>query len=158
VNATSRARKSQSAFTLIEVLIALALAGLAAALVAPRVNDSLASHRSRAAVRAVADYLAQARADSVLRRSETLVTIDTQRLELSTTARATKLTLRPELRLDLVVAATEKTTAQIGGIRFFADGTATGGKVRLAGRGLDAVVDVHWLTGRVDVAVSKDGS
>jgi general secretion pathway protein H len=144
--------RQQGAFTLIEVLVALALAALAAALVAPRVNDSLALAKSRAAARGVADYLASARAAAVLRRDDTVVTIDTQNAALSLTARRDPLTLPPNSRLEAVVAAVERVDARIGRIRFFPDGTATGGRLHVTVGGATADIEVQWLTGRVSLS------
>jgi general secretion pathway protein H len=35
------------------------------------------------------------------------------------------------------------------GIRFFADGSSTGGRVKLSSAGRDWVIGVEWLTGEV---------
>ncbi len=38
-----------------------------------------------------------------------------------------------------------------GGIRFYPDGSSTGGRVTLSLEGLQMRVDVEWLTGRVRI-------
>jgi general secretion pathway protein H len=152
VTATHGGIRRQRAFTLVEMLVALALAALAAALVAPRINDSLALAKSRAAVRAVGDYLASARATAILRQDDTVVTIDADKAELSSTARDDRLILPPDSRLEIVVAAVEKVDERSGGIRFFPDGTATGGKVRVMAGKATGDVEVQWLTGRVSLS------
>ncbi len=135
------------------MLVTLAVAGLAAGLVAPRVVDSLASQRSRTAIRSVAAYLAEARAHAVRTRSETLVTIDTGSHELASAALQHRLVIPSETEVELVVAATEKTSAKVGGVRFFPDGSSTGASIRFSTRAIAAEIAVHWLTGRVSVAV-----
>jgi general secretion pathway protein H len=51
----------------------------------------------------------------------------------------------------LITATQEQVDEKIGGIRFFADGSSTGGGVRLVkGNNRDQVL-VDWLTGRVSM-------
>jgi general secretion pathway protein H len=56
------------------------------------------------------------------------------------------------LTLTLVGAATERIDRDVGGIRFYADGSSTGGRVTVASGEREYRVGVDWLTGQVTVA------
>jgi general secretion pathway protein H len=55
------------------------------------------------------------------------------------------------LTVTLFTAVTDRTTTNVGEIRFFPDGSSTGGEVTFAGDGAREYVQVDWLTGRVSV-------
>ena len=60
-------------------------------------------------------------------------------------------TLPDDVQLELYTAQRELVGAKRGGIRFFPDGTSTGGRVTLRREGLRTEVGVEWLTGRIRV-------
>ena len=55
------------------------------------------------------------------------------------------------LKLTLRTAASERQGADSARIRFFPDGTSTGGRVSLARRDTAYHVEVDWLSGRVRI-------
>jgi general secretion pathway protein H len=54
--------------------------------------------------------------------------------------------------LQLYTAQSELLDAARGQIRFFPDGTSTGGAISLSLNGQQAEVDIDWLTGQVEIA------
>jgi len=58
-------------------------------------------------------------------------------------------TLPSRLDLSLFTAQSELVRDQTGSIRFFPDGSSTGGRVTLAAGDSKLAVDVDWVTGRV---------
>ncbi|NCF80888.1 MAG: hypothetical protein GWP74_04680, partial [Proteobacteria bacterium] len=59
-------------------------------------------------------------------------------------------------RVDIVLfsARSERLSAERGAIRFFPDGSSTGGRITLSTDTLRYLVNVDWLTGRVKVMES----
>ena len=55
------------------------------------------------------------------------------------------------IRYKLYTAQSEWLSDRRGGIRFFPDGSSTGGRVTLSSERAVMLVDVDWLTGRVRV-------
>jgi general secretion pathway protein H len=51
--------------------------------------------------------------------------------------------------LALLTAESERLTETVGAIRFFPDGSSTGGTITLTHRGREQRVEVDWLTGHV---------
>jgi general secretion pathway protein H len=59
-------------------------------------------------------------------------------------------------RIDIVLftARSEQQSAQRGAIRFFPDGSSTGGRITLSTDSLRYLVNVDWLTGRISIIES----
>lgn len=55
------------------------------------------------------------------------------------------------LKVTLFTAVTDRTTTDAGEIRFFSDGSSTGGEVTFSGDVAREYVQIDWLTGRVVV-------
>ena len=145
---TSRAEKSPG-FTLIELLVVLAIMGLMM-LALPRPLARLTQARLDTAVQAVATDLRQA-------RSRAILTALPQRFVLDLDGRRFGV---PGLREDSLPegvtvgfagAREERLAERVAAIRFYPDGSSTGGRVRLADEGRSFEVRVDWLTGRVAV-------
>jgi pyruvate,orthophosphate dikinase len=58
----------------------------------------------------------------------------------------------PGAEVAFLTAAEEVSRERRGAIRFFPDGSATGGGIRLTQNGRSYLVSVHWLTGQVSLA------
>ena len=52
---------------------------------------------------------------------------------------------------ELITARTERVTAERGRIRFFPEGSSTGGRLTVSNGRESQSVDVDWLTGRVSL-------
>ena len=59
--------------------------------------------------------------------------------------------LPEQLELKLYTAQSEIVNERQGAIRFFPDGSSTGGRVTLASGERKFLVDVDWLTGKVSI-------
>ena len=54
--------------------------------------------------------------------------------------------------MKLYAAQSEVESARKGSIRFYADGSSTGGRITVSSGERKYLVDVDWLTGRVSIA------
>jgi general secretion pathway protein H len=129
-------RLRAAGFTLLEMLVVLAVLALALALVAgggaPR-----PAVQARAAADRVAAALRTARGQAILQDRQVTVALDAPGHALRV-GRDAPLRLPPTL--DLTGPPT---------IRFAPDGSSSGGRIVLAGGGRQIAVTVDWLTGRV---------
>lgn len=137
-------------FTLFEVLIVFAIVGLVAAVMAPMVFRGFSGTQSRAAAYEIAAALRQARGRAVAENLDVAVVFDLGRNAYAV-ERAEPNVLPENLRLGLYAAQAEQVSADIGAIRFFADGSATGGQITVGDGTARYNVDVDWLTGRIAV-------
>jgi len=138
-------------FTLLELLVVLAVAGLLAGIVLPRLVVPDVARAEAEAARDLAAALVRARSAAVFRSREVALVIDLRERRYWVEGGSA----RPlPAGLDIVLDTTleEAENAQRGAIRFYPDGSATGGRITLGGQGgTRQVVRVNWLTGRVSV-------
>lgn len=136
-------------FTLVELLVVLGIAALLVALAAPVVSRGLPGAALKAAASDVAGGLRRVHSQAIVSNRETVFQIDVAARRAAVGDEPRPLALPAELRLTVVVGDSEVAGEGVGGIRFFPDGSSTGGRITLAldDRAYDVRVD--WLTGRV---------
>lgn len=137
-------------FTLIELLAVLAILGLTIALATPVLYRVLPGLEVRSGARTVAAALREARGFAITANVESVLTIDLD-------ARSFRLNdgpwvaLSPRVGISLVTATRETIDSGTGGVRFYPDGTSTGGRVTLSLDEWRHHVFVDWITGRVAI-------
>ncbi len=142
--------RRQNAFTLIELIVVFVILALGLAVVAPVASRTLTTTQTKAAARDLAAALRYTRSRAVQLQSEALVELDLENRTYAAHGRNPK--SFPELEnLTLVTASSERISDQRGAIRFFADGSSTGGRVSLGSARLILHIDVDWLTGAVEI-------
>jgi len=146
----SRAGEGPGGFTLVELLVVLAVVGLALAILAPVGRGAWSGIAARSDAETIAAALREARSDAIARNREAVLLVDLGAHELRLDG-GPPVPLDRDLALALVTGSEEVLGADAGQIRFFPDGTSTGGRVTVS-RGekrLDVLVD--WISGRVRV-------
>jgi general secretion pathway protein H len=143
-------------FTLLEMLAVILLIGIATAAVSFSVSQGLASARVRAASSELAGALRATRAQAIVHSEERNFDVDT-RANTYRGARPKDVTLPEGLRISITSAKQDRPNDHTGRIRFFPDGSSTGGRITLQSGRRQWHVNVSWLTGEVRVvdAVAK---
>lgn len=138
-------------FTLIELLAVLFIGALVYALLlgVPLRGTSTADLKSSA--RSLASGLRQAQSTAMATRRDATLTLDLESREFAVTGSEGTRTLPKDLELKLYTAQTEATSERKGAIRFYPDGSSTGGRITVAAGERKYEVDVDWLTGRVSI-------
>ena len=145
-------RPPADGFTLVELLLVLAIGGLMVAVVPPLLSAALPGLQMKGSAREVAAAMRFARDHAVIHQSEAAVHLDLEANSYTVTGRARKYRIPERLEVLLDTVQSELTGERSGAIRFFPDGTSTGGRVTLAFGERSYKVDVDWLTGRVVIA------
>ena len=141
----------QRGFTLLELLVVLGIIGLILAFVPGFVLRGQPDFDVEVAARAVADGLRATRSAALLENREQLFALDVEERLFRTSAGERPVRLDRSLEVTFQTARSELMSESIGQIRFFADGSSTGGRIGLARDGRQATVTVDWLTGGVAV-------
>ncbi len=145
----SAARRSRG-FTLLELLLVLVIAAAGYALVARVGAGGMSGAELRAAARAVAAGLRDARGTAIARQEPATLTLDLENRRMAVSGGRDR-ALPRRLDLKLYTAQSEIVDDKHGAIRFYPDGSSTGGRVTLAAGERKLLVDVDWLTGRVSI-------
>ena len=139
-------------FTLVELLVVLAIAGLMLALAPPLISSVMPGVELKAAARRTAGALRLAREIAIAdgRDAAWVLDIDSNRYRIDGDHRGGS--LPAGLEVELVAAEDEMQSDSVGAIRFFPDGSSTGGRVILKRGDGGYQVGVNWLTGRILIA------
>lgn len=137
-------------FTLLEMLAVILLIGIAAAAVSISVTQGLASARVRAASSELAGALRATRAQAIVRGRDQNFDVDTQANSYRN-VKQQDVRLPKGMRVSIASAKEDQPNDHTGRIRFFPDGSSTGGRITLQSGKRQWHVNVSWLTGEVRV-------
>ena len=146
-----RKRRANRGFTLLEVLVVFVIFALILAIVPPYLPNVLAGAQVRAAARDLAANLKKTRGLAITTQQEAVLSLDVSQKAFAVNNRAKKLTMPDYSRLTIITARSERLSENRGRIRFFPDGSSTGGQIRLNWKQKEYVIDVHWLTGAIKI-------
>ena len=129
----------------------MVIAGLMYALVPPMFGAGMKGTELKKAARQVAAGLRQSRGEAIRLHKEVVMTLDVdgRTFKINAAERVYQLPKRVDLK---VLTSQSEVEQQQAAIRFYPDGSSTGGRVTLAGGDKQYFVDVDWLTGRVAIA------
>ena len=137
-------------YTLFEVLVVLAIIGLVLAAV-PMIAGRRSGPEVRAAAIEIASSMREARSEAITRFRPVAFQLDVDARTYRVGDGGSVQPLPRTLELALYTARSELASKTAGGIRFFPDGSATGGRITVSEDGQRYVVSVDWLTGAVAV-------
>ena len=133
---------------MIELLVVLVILASAFAIALPAITSGTATEL-RVAARTVAAGLRQTRDRAINTHRAAAMEVDVERRRITLSERFRS--LPPQARVRLFTARSERIDDTRGTIRFFPDGSSTGGRVMLATDHRSLLIDVDWLTGRVTI-------
>ncbi|MGD2020598.1 MAG: GspH/FimT family pseudopilin [Thiohalocapsa sp.] len=139
-------------FTLVELLVVLAIGSLLLAVTPPLVTAVMPGVELKAAARRTAGALRLAREMAVARGRDAAWVLDVEQHRYGIEGDARSGNLPDGLSLELVAAEEEMRSEAVGAIRFYPDGSSTGGRVILKRGEMGYQVGVNWLTGRILIA------
>jgi general secretion pathway protein H len=142
-------------FTLLELLLVLVIAAAGYALVVRLTSGGVSGAELKSAARAVAAGLRDARGTAIATQETAALTLDLEGRTFEVSGGGRVRALPPRLELKLYTAQSEIIDEKHGAIRFYPDGSSTGGRVTVASGERRFLVDVDWLTGRVTI---KEGA
>jgi general secretion pathway protein H len=138
-------------FTLLELLVVLAIIGVMLAFVPGFMLRGQPGMDVDVAARSIADALRQARSQAVLQNREQLFALDVEERLFRAGGQRAPVQIDRGIEVTFQSARSELMSEAIGQIRFFPDGSATGGRIGLTLDGRRAEVAVDWLTGLISV-------
>lgn len=146
-----RPGRRAAGFTLLEIIVVLVIGALAYALMIGVVFRGTSTSDLKAAARTLAAGLRQAQTMAITTRRDASLTLDMDAREYTLPGESAPRRLPKDIDLKLYTAQSEVSSERTGGIRFYPDGSSTGGRITLSAGERKYLVDVDWLTGRVHI-------
>jgi general secretion pathway protein H len=136
-------------FTLIELMIVLIVAVLGFAVLGSNISSGNQTTKLQATARNIASALRYAHGQALVTRNTVSVAINLDDNSYQISDQAKIYRFPTEIEVSLVVAEEEFAQGDTGSIRFFADGSSTGGRITLEWGKQLRRIDVNWITGEV---------
>lgn len=147
-----RPRRCCAGFTLIELVVVLLVAVLGFAALGGSIGSGNKSTQLQALARDLASALRYAHGQALATQRQTSVAIDLRNNSYQISNRDKVYTFAEEVDVSLVIAEEEFGADQTGSIRFFGDGSSTGGRITLEWGTQLRRIDVNWITGEVRIS------
>ena len=144
-------KRRAAGFTLLEVIIVLTIGAIVYAVILSGPFGKASAADLKAAARSLASGLRSAQTTAMATRRDALLTLDMESREYLATGEEQTHRLPDNIDIKLYTAQTEVTSEKRGSIRFYPDGSSTGGRITVASGERKYLVDVDWLTGRVSI-------
>ncbi len=138
-------------FTILELLVVLAIVSLVMAIALPRLSGTVTTSELRSAARSLAAGMRWARSEAIYTNRPINFQVDVNGRRFGMTQKGSMRSLPENARVTLFTARSQLLDEDKGYIRFFPDGSSSGGRVTLATKRLTQYVDVDWLTGRISI-------
>ena len=145
-----RPLRREAGFTLIEMLVVVAIMGFALTMIVTRGPVRSQALEMKAAVSEVAQGLRLARSKAIATNTPVQFAVDVP-LGTFRIDRGTPTVLPRSLSISMTAVSEETLGARLAAIRFNGDGSATGGRIELTDGQRRSQIGVDWLTGRVSV-------
>lgn len=140
----------QRGFSLLELIAVLVLIAIAVTVASISFSKSLGSAKIKAASRDLVAALRYTRGQAIVKGEQK--TLDVNLEDMSYTAPGREAVKFPDkIEIKLLTAQNEVLNERTGRIRFYPDGSSTGGHISVIAGSREWRVNVGWLTGEVDL-------
>jgi general secretion pathway protein H len=146
---------SRRGFTLVEILAVVALIAIAVTIVGVSVGSGLKGARVKAASRDLVAGLRYTRGQAIVKREQQTLAVDVDKRRWRAPGKRW-VELPQDMTLKLFTARSELEAEGVGRIRFFPDGSSTGGHIDLLRDDVTWRIEVIWLTGDVKLREGAD--
>ena len=137
-------------FTLIEMIAVIVLIAIVLTVSSLSLSKSLASAKVRAASKDLVAALRYTRGQAIVKGKPQVLVMDLEQNSYVAPGKPS-VSLPKDMVMRLTTAETEQTGTNAGGIRFFADGSSTGGHISVLMGRREWRVNVAWLTGEIEL-------
>lgn len=144
-------KRNNQGFTLLELMVVLFIMVLGFSIVGINLSSGNNATKHQRAARDIVSALRYARGMALMTHKETTVSFDLDKNNYTVNHRDKIYTIPESIKVTIVTTQSQLTGQNQGNIRFFADGSSTGGRVSLKQGESVWQIDINWLTGQIEL-------
>ena len=141
----------QTGFTLLEMVCAIALIAIIAAILLPIAPRHTSRARLQAYALETATLLKSDRNAAIRAGADVSTLVDAPSRAIRSGATSQTIRIPDDVRFEALLPQTCQQRAVLSTISFFADGMSCGGIIALARLDMTYEIRVNWLTGRIEI-------
>jgi general secretion pathway protein H len=141
----------EKAFSLLELLVVLSLISLVSIFTAPNISKSLQHMQLKSLTRDIANSMRTSRLHAIKEGTQKVWSINLTDHFYQMAEGEKKVAFNPDTNVKLLTISSELKSEKQGGIRFFMDGSSSGGEITIQRGKFSYSVQVDWLTGLVKI-------
>ena len=145
-----RSSARQRGFSMLELIAVTLLIAIAITVASVSVTNSLSGAKIKAASRDLVAALRYTRGQAIVKGEQKTLDVDLEAMSYQAPGKGV-VKFPDKIEVKLLTAQNELIHEKAGRIRFYPDGSSTGGRVTLSAGERKLFVDVDWLTGRVSI-------
>lgn len=142
---------SSKGFTLLELMLVLFVVILGFSVIGLNISSGSGTTEHQSAARDMVSALRYAKGQALISHKETTVALDLNENTYTVSDRDKVFTIPDTIALTVVTAQEELTGEGMANIRFFPDGSSSGGRIKLERNSVIWQIDINWLTGQIEL-------
>ena len=141
-------------FTLLELLVVLFIMILGFSIVGINLSSGVGGAALKVAARDMVSALRYTRGQALMSHQEATMTLDLAENSYTVSDRTQHYFIPKAIALTVISAQSELRGNGIANIRFYPDGSSTGGRITLEQGAIAWEININWLTGRIKLDAS----
>jgi len=146
--------KRQSGFTLLEIIVVMVMIAVILGFFSSGMMKSLDKAKIRAVSKDLVSAMRYTRGQAVTKHEQKTISFNVEDKTYKA-PRKKMVTIPEEMEIYVYTAASDIANDSVGSIRFFSDGSSTGGWVKLVHGDKVWKINVNWLTGEISKVEGK---
>jgi general secretion pathway protein H len=142
---------SSKGFTLLELMLVLFVVILGFSVIGLNISTGNDATEHQSAARDLVSALRYAKGQALISHKETTVDLDLNENTYTVSDRDKVFTIPDTIALTVVTAQEELSGKGMASIRFFPDGSSSGGRIKLEKNSVIWQIDINWLTGQIEL-------
>ena len=143
--------RDNNGFTLLELMVVLSVMVLGFAVVGINLSSGNDATKLKVVARDMVSALRFARGEALISHEEMTVTINLEQKNYTVSKRNKVYPIPKSVVVKVVTAKSQIKNDDLASIRFFPDGSSTGGRVTFKEGKSAWKIDINWLSGRVEL-------
>jgi len=143
-------KKTHTGFSLLEILIVMVFIAVIAGFITTSMTKSLKKTKIRAVSKNLVSALRYTRGQAIVKHAQKTITFNVKE-KFYKAPRKKTVHIPDEVEIYVYTAESDIANESTGSIRFFSDGSSTGGWVKLVYGKKIWKINVNWLTGEISM-------